>query len=285
VNRLDEQVLVRDPKFGSLQGTLVVEVNAADGPSQWTRWEVVTTDGEHYAVLATRHGPHGAVLLESWPLPRWQDAPSELLAACRSADEAKAWLGAHFPPPPRHDPAWRLCDDEEEEPDEPYVTEDGNEYGDYRTVTEAGPRLLPIAELPDDAGDSFDYLVEGLAAKLTQLDPKSYELRAAATWGFSLHDPAGVDVDGGRGYRVVASVRWAGREALLAGEWTEGDAEDRGPNEMTFTLHAPSPPARAEAVALGKSFRGVPIPSFEWLYREENAAREKEEGDREGGQR
>jgi hypothetical protein len=267
VNRVDEPILVRDPKFGPFEGARVVEVNAAEGPASWISWEVVTTDGEHFAVLATRHGSHGAELLESWPLPRWLEAPADLLAACRSADEARGWLGVHFPPPPSHDPAWRFAEPEDEQdPEEPYVTADGNEYGEYRTL-EATPRLLPIAELPDDTDAIFDYLVQGLAAKLPPLELTGYELRAAATWPFSLYDPAGIDVDGGRGCRVVASVRWAGRPALLVGEWTEGDAEDRGPNEMTFTLHAPETPERAEAVALGKCCRGAPLPSFEWLYR------------------
>jgi hypothetical protein len=276
VRCVDEPVAVRDPDFEPFEGRRCVVVLAREDDGRWTRWEVVHAVGEHFAVLATRGGAGGEERLGAWPLPGWLAYPEDLLGGCRSVAEARAWLGADLPPPPASDPAWRFADpedaEEREDDDDPYP------WDGWRTVPDAAPRLVGLDDLPAEADLHFDYLADGIASKLPALDLGGYALLAASRYPISLLDPAGLDQDGGHGWRMVAGVRWAGREALLVGAWEEMDSDGSDPGRMRFTLVAPAEAtgARAAALARAESLGGLLLPEVEWFHREEAAAPGKE---------
>lgn len=262
VRRCEESVAVRDPVLGEFEAWRVAEVTAAPVDGARTRWEVVTPDGERFAVIEARVGPDGATWTGAWPLPAWHGDPGELLEGCRSVEEARAWLGCQLPLPPEGDPAWRSAlqpEAREEDQDWDQDHDDPNEYGRWHDPIDGGPWPVPPPALPDGVATRIGEQAHRLAGVLQRLEVAGGEVLAAASWSFSLYDNFGVDVDGGQGWRVVVGATWAGRPALLAFEWKDWGGDVLELDSLRVELHAPAERSEAEPVALGRGFAGVPL--------------------------
>jgi len=267
---VDDDIVVHGEDGRVHTGTRVATVTIGSGEARSTRCEIIAGEGEDFVVLETSAAEDGAARTRYWGLPRWLEYPDALLAACRSADEVRAWLGVQLVRPNEGGAWWRHFEALEEALEEERRREEEEardaEAWDEMGMPDAGEsgakpvgsfRRIPIADLPEATLETIHGLLAALARKLP-LDLTESEVVTASAREFDVYD-RGVDIYGGVEWRVVVRVAWARRPALVVATSRTDDASDPDPEGLELALIAPAPHGGAESVATWEEPGGVEL--------------------------
>lgn len=267
----DDEIVASDDWGRRFTGTRVATVTVEVGEGGSTRWEVIGGGGEEFVVLETTGAEGGAARTRHWGLPAWREYPDALLAACRSADEVRAWLGLPLVEPVEGGEWWWHFEAleearEEERRQEEEAAREAEEWDDmgmpdagHTGAMPAGPfRPIPLADLPETTLGALGQRLAALARTLP-LDLAASGAVAAAARKLDVYD-RGVDVFGGVEWRVIAEVGWAGRRALVVGTLGADEVSDPDPASMELRLLAPAEREEAGALATREEIGGVELP-------------------------